>query len=360
MKSYERIGSFLIGKSLKHTNAKKVNMYKLNKPKTHNRGRLSQVLLGSLTVGALLASPLSGFAASQADADAVALSCASAVDVMSCIRETQGFNSPQQQSVGDLGNTAKNMATQQATQKANELGGKLFGPIQIGIRYDSDLSWIADLGYAHQFGDFAAALKGSVGMNELRGNATLGYAITKNQQVKVTYEYLRQNLPFEFTAGNVNQWVSQQAFGAAYRYVFNKSWLQSAEMYGSYAKANSKELSDAYIYDTSGAIDKINERRIAGGEEKNAGANVTFLPFKNTSVKVGSGYSALSFDHKDGYTQKDGSTVKDTTAIIYSAEINHVFGDKTMLTTFCKKPHRESKPNFTGQPRSFRRRPIQF
>ena len=115
--------------------------------------------------------------------------------------------------------------------------------------------------------------------------------------------------------------------------MFNNSKLQSLEVYGSYAKANSKELSDAYIYDASGSIDQINQRRIAGGEEKNAGANVTFLPFKNTSIKVGGGYSALSFDHKDGYTAKDGSTVKDTSAIAYNAEINHVLGDKTMLST---------------------------
>lgn len=294
---------------------------------------LNKVLLGSLTVGALLANPLASFAASQADADAVALSCASAIDVMGCIRETQGYGTMQTQSLSDAGNTAKNIATQQATSAITGVANQLFGPVQVGLRYDTDLSWIADLGYSQQIGNFAAALKASIGPNEYRGNATLGYALTKNQQVKVTYEYLRQNLPFEFTSGNINQWVSQQAFGAAYRYVFNNSRLQSAELYGSYAKANSKELGDAYIYDNGGNLDQINQRRIAGGEEKNAGANVTFLPFKNTSIKVGGGYSTLSFDHKDGFASKDGSIVKDTSTIAYNAEINHVLGDKTMLTT---------------------------
>ena len=300
-------------------------MYKFN-------SRFNQFLLGSVTVSALLVNSLPSFAASQADADAIALSCASAINVMACIQETQG--SPiQPQSGASVVGMAKNMATQQATQAVTDVANKLSGPVSIGIRYDSDLSWIADLGYSHQIGNFAAALKASVGMNELRGNATLGYALTKNQQVKVTYEYLRQNLPFEFTSGNINQWVSQQAFGAAYRYVFNSSWLQSAELYGSYAKANSKELSDAYINDANGAVDQINQRRIAGGEEKIAGANVTFLPFKNTSVKVGGGYSTLSFDHKDGYTQKDGSNVQDIKALAYNAEINHIIGDKTMIST---------------------------
>ena len=188
-------------------------MYKFNNPpKTTNRGRLSQVLLGSLTVGALLANPLASFAASQADADAVALSCASAVDVMGCIRETQGYGTLQTQSAASAGNMAKDMATQQATSAINGAANQLFGPVQIGLRYDTDLSWIADLGYSHQIGNFAGALKASIGPNEYRGNATLGYALTKNQQVKLTYEYLRQNLPFEFTSGNVNQWVSQQSF----------------------------------------------------------------------------------------------------------------------------------------------------
>ncbi len=308
-------------------------MYKCNKPpKINSRSRFNQFLLGSVTVSALLVNSVPSFAASQADADAIALSCASAINVMACIQETQG--SPvQQQSGSNVVGMAKSMATQQATQAVTGVANSLSGPVSIGIRYDSDLSWIADLGYSHQIGNFAAALKASVGMNELRGNATVGYALTSNQQVKLTYEYLRQNLPFEFTAGNVNEWVSQQALGASYRYVFNKSWLQSLEVYGTYAKANSKELSDAYINDANGDLDTINQRRIAGGTEKNAGANVTFLPFKTTSVKVGAGYSSLSFDHKDGYTATGGSGSQNNSTIAYNAEINHIIGDKTMIST---------------------------
>lgn len=194
----------------------------------------------------------------------------------------------------------------------------LSGPFTASLRYDNYLTWILDAGYSQAFYDAAAAFKFSIGPNERRANTTFGYALTPQQQVKFTYEFLSQNLPFDFSSGKVNQWASQNAFGAAYRYVWDNNFLRSLEIYGSYSNANSKELS------TVNDPDYTYYRRIAGGVEKVGGTAVTLSPTQNTLIKLGGGYSTLNFDTKWEKAQTDW-------ALAYNAEISQILTSTTLL-----------------------------
>ncbi len=181
-----------------------------------------------------------------------------------------------------------------------------------------------DVGYAQSFYNAAAAFKLSAGLNERRANVTLGYSITPKQQIKLTYEYLAQNLPFDYSTGTVNEWVNQNAFGAAYRYMLDYGIVRALEVYGNYTKASSKELSDVEMY-TDNQLTQIDQRRIAGGTQQNYGAAVTLTPFQNTILKVGGGYSSLSFATQWSDPQKQS-------AIAYNAELSHLLTPKTMVS----------------------------
>ena len=273
----------------------------------------SKVIFSVLLAAGMVLEPFAVYADANINgADDAAFTCSSAVNVMDCINQTQS-PSVQQQSAGNL---------KTAIPVSSQTFG-FTGPVSFNVRYDQDLSWILDAGYAQSFGNRAAvALKASAGQNELRGNGTIGFAISPKQQIKFTYEYLTQNLPFDYAAGTVNEWVSQNAYGAAYRYMLGNSILQGVELSGSYTKANSKDLSEINLKDS----EQIDQRRIAGGQQKNGLASVILTPFKNTILKVGAGYSASSFD-----TQWASNQAQST--IAYNVEATHLLTPKTLIST---------------------------
>lgn len=267
-------------------------------------------LTGALVLaGGLLMCPQIGFAVDAQD-DA-AFTCASAVNVMDCIKATSTGAPPQPIEATEL------------PVNSQLLG--FTGPITAGIRYDNYLAWIMDVGYTQGFGNAAAAINLSAGLNERRANVSLGYAITPKQQIKLTYEYLSQNLPFDFASGTVNEWVNQNAFGAAYRYIIGHDFLQDIEVYGTYTKAGSKDLSEVEMY-TDNVLTDINYRRIAGGTEMTAGGTVTLTPFKGTLLKLGAGYSTLSFNTEWEDQEK-------TAALVYNAELSHLLTPTTLIST---------------------------
>ncbi len=276
--------------------------------------RLARLAGGLLFATGLFLSSPAIFAADNPQDDA-AFTCSSAVNVMDCIKQT-GTGAP--------------APTQPLDVTALPINSGLLGftgPVSVGIRYDNYLAWILDFGYVQSFLDnnAAAALKLSAGLNERRANVSLGYAITPKQQIKLTYEYLTQNLPFDFASGKVDEWVNQNALGASYRYIIGHNILKNIELYGTYTKASSKELTEKEMY-VNNLLTQINYRRIAGGTEMTAGGNVTLTPLKGTILKVGAGYSSLSFDTK--WQDKEA-----TAALVYNAELAHLLTPTTLVST---------------------------
>ncbi len=261
-----------------------------------------------MLLGGLLFTSTAGFADDiQNDA---AFTCASAVNVLDCISRTRPG------------------ATKQAEITSVPLNSQTLGftgPVSLGFRYDNYLAWIMDVGYAQSFYDTAVAFKLSAGLNERRANVTLGYSITPKQQIKLTYEYLAQNLPYDFASGKVNEWVNQHAFGAAYRYILDNGIVRALEVYGNYIQANSKELSDLEKSVDNNLAD-INQRRIAGTMQQNYGAAVTVTPFNGSLFKIGGGFSTLKLNTKwsDSQTQ---------TAIVYNTDVSHLLTPTTLVST---------------------------
>ena len=77
--------------------------------------------------------------------------------------------------------------------------------------------------------------------------STLGYRHKEKHQFKLTYEYLNQNLPYDFETGTINSRVDQHAFGGAYQYLLQRGVIHSFELSGIYTQANTKTAARHYI-----------------------------------------------------------------------------------------------------------------
>lgn len=214
--------------------------------------------------------------------------CSNAVNVMDCIEQTGPNKSKPAPAYIDL-------------QPAGWTG-----PASLAVRYDNQLGWIPEIGFVKLFYDNGINLLGAYGANEARANITLGHAFNAHQQVKITYEYLAQKLPFDFTSGDVNQWVSQNAFGASYRYLLKDSILRSFDVNGYYILANSKNLPEVFFYQNN--ITASNLRRIAGGNEQTITSGFSLSPSQHWIFNVGGGYSHLQYNTQYE-THQDNSTL---------------------------------------------------
>lgn len=236
-------------------------------------------------------------------------SCAGAINVMDCIEKSPP------------------PAPEPELPEAVPINTQQFGfggPFSAGVRYDTDLGWIPEISYTQMFFDNGIHVELGYGAKEQRANVTLGHAFHSHQQIKVTYEYLAQNLPFDFASGTVNEWVSQNAFGAAYRYLFNQA-LHSIDLNGYYIHANNKNnLADVTFYQNNDAY--LNLRRIAGGTEETVTAGITLAPHPQWLIHVGGGYSHLVYD-----TEYESN--QDTTTIAYNAGLDLLITPYTKLST---------------------------
>jgi hypothetical protein len=197
----------------------------------------------------------------------------------------------------------------------------LSGPLSFVLRYDEDLALVLGVNYVQMFNEkMGVSSKFVLGKNERRANLTAGFAISPQQQVKLTYEYLAQNQNFDFTSGAVQEWVDQHAIGGAYQYLLRHEILHSLEISASTVHAGSKDLSSIAFNQIGNSYD-VNYRRIAGGTENTMQAAVNLLPLKNTALTVGAGYSTIQYD-----TQYEASP--SNSVLAYKLEFTHVLTPK--------------------------------
>lgn len=205
----------------------------------------------------------------------------------------------------------------------------LSGPVSFMLRYDQELGAILGIDYLQMFNEsFGVSTKFTLGGKERRANITTGFAMSPDQQVKLTYEYLAQNLNFDFASGAVQEWVDQHAIGGAYQYLLRHEILHSFEVSGYTVRANSNDLSNVAFnetdFGTDGGTYDVNYRRIAGGTENTLQAALNLLPLKDTALTVGAGYSSLTYD-----TQYEASP--SNSGLAYKVEVTHILTPKTKL-----------------------------
>lgn len=122
--------------------------------------------------------------------------------------------------------------------------------------------------------DAAFSFLAEGGPRSYRFNGTIGKFFCEQHRVKVGGEYLAQRIKYDFHTGKEHKWMHQWAVGGKYQYLFADDcccdWLNSFELSGYYAKANSKDLS------VESEESESEFRRISGGRTWNIEAGTTF------------------------------------------------------------------------------------
>lgn len=179
-----------------------------------------------------------------------------------------------------------------STSKAVEESGINLGwslPISLGAEY-SDVfgtELTGQLKYQVGFSD-GFGFKFNVGSNEGRLNATYAHVLSDYQRIKISADYLGENLNFEYLTSSEDKWVSEGAIGGTYQYLFPGHIIHDVNLNLLYSEAQSKDLGQVSIFDP--------DRRIAGGIDKSASVGMGFLPFDSTLIGVQLNYDDLDYD----------------------------------------------------------------
>jgi hypothetical protein len=213
--------------------------------------------------------------------------------VISAFADTNGMNVPAQDNINLF--NADN----------SDQGVKNNHPVDLSIDQDSLLGVVGDAKVLFDFNsENAAAVELAAGPKVFRGNGTYAFALNDKNRIKITGEYLDENLDFNFYTGDTRQWMSQAAVGAAYQYWLGGKTLKDLQIGGHYSHAGSKNLSDQTI-DLGDGISLLDQRRIAGGVDWNGTAEAGLHLWSHSLVTMGADYDKVRYDtqydiHYDG------------------------------------------------------------
>lgn len=163
-------------------------------------------------------------------------------------------------------------------------------PISFNATYSDTFGAYVSAGYLYLLNQWSGLdLKAEVGDKTMRANGTYGFLIGSHDELKISGEYLRQDLGFDFASGTTYQWIGQSAGGLSYQHILPNKWLNALSANVYYSRAQNKELSSEQVIQNG--ITYLDERNIVGATAEGLSLNATFL----TSPRVRLTPS-LSFD----------------------------------------------------------------
>ncbi|MBA2651108.1 MAG: hypothetical protein H0U73_02380 [Tatlockia sp.] len=136
----------------------------------------------------------------------------------------------------------------------------------------------------------------------------IGWRIQDNQALKISGEYLRQDIIYSFFSGNSREWVQQGAIGAHYQYgLYQFRFLPEFNLKAGYSHAPSKNLDPfrGSAITSSGLIIEnfLNDRRIAGSDAGYVSPGVSVQPWYAARVGVELNYDNVEYDRIFGFGQ---------------------------------------------------------
>lgn len=146
----------------------------------------------------------------------------------------------------------------------------------------------------------AVSVLGEGGLRNVRANATLGWQINANQQLKLTGEYLIQKLTYSFVSGDADAWMQQGALGLSYKYLFEDSvFINYYFLMNGYASyAPNKHLGNQpadFIH--NGVMDSIIDvRDIAGSHAEGVSPGIGMSPWWGTTAELLLNYDNVQYN----------------------------------------------------------------
>lgn len=138
--------------------------------------------------------------------------------------------------------------------------------------------------------NMAYSFLGEAGLKNFRAGGTLGWKLEQNQYIKVSAEYLLQDITYRFATGNTDQWVQQGAIGGGYLYEFQGYCYDPQFDLNAYlSHAPSKSLNST--------------RRIAGSTAGGIVPALSVAPWQGARAGVGLNYDNVNYDKKNSPSQ---------------------------------------------------------
>ncbi len=156
-------------------------------------------------------------------------------------------------------------------------------------------------GFTSTLNDYTAySVLGEAGVKNFRAGGTLGWKLEQNQYLKVSAEYLMQEITYSFLTGNTDQWVRQGALGAGYLYEFVGYQYDPHFNLNAYiSHAPSKTLGNTAAPATfNGSLQNIIlKRRIAGSNGAGIMPAVSIAPWQGGRVGLGINYDSVRYNN---------------------------------------------------------------
>lgn len=134
----------------------------------------------------------------------------------------------------------------------------------------------------------------ALGAREFRLASTYANAMSCNQLLKITVEYLAQQILFDFRSGASLVWDGQYAGGIAYQYLFNQLISGDVAIY----QTHSRDDCLPAIYQLEDDI-AILYRDLKGANSRGVNVGLTLKPLSVTQVNLVMYFDAISYGHRE-------------------------------------------------------------
>lgn len=156
-------------------------------------------------------------------------------------------------------------------------------------------------GYTTPLSDMTAlSVSGEVAPKNFRIGGTLAWRLAENQRLKLSAEYLWQDITYAFFSGNTDQWVDQGAIGAAYVYsLAGYSFDPELGVSAYYSHAPDESLSTVtgtYVNNLGNVTGFTDVRRIAGSDAGGISPGVTVQPWRGGKVGLDLNYDYVNYN----------------------------------------------------------------
>lgn len=128
----------------------------------------------------------------------------------------------------------------------------------------------------------AVSFLGEFGVRNLRLNGTVGMNLFKDNRLKVSVDYLKQQLGYNFSSGNTHQTINQFAIGGTYEYYLDCWKIANVEATLFYSRAKGHTLSNVTCVSPSSTL----SRHIAGGRDYGLSFGGYMLPWQCAKAGV--------------------------------------------------------------------------
>ncbi|MHB1947167.1 MAG: hypothetical protein ACYCQI_03530 [Gammaproteobacteria bacterium] len=146
----------------------------------------------------------------------------------------------------------------------------------------------------------AATVGFEAGYRNYRATGTFGWEPVPCQRVKITGEYLTQNIDYNFYSGVSRQWVQQGAVGVDYQYALNDCFQDYLSLSGWYSHAPSVDLSTrsgSFVNSVGGIIHWTDLRRIAGSNAGGLSPAITTHLWQGNEATLALNWDDVVYDN---------------------------------------------------------------